>query len=349
MERDERIKIAITAGIAGAVLLILVLYLAISGSSTKKTPENTEIAENTAAVELSTENSEEVSVSAEGTSLEAATEMASESASEASTAQEVLAGKNESTTVANKKIISGNSFYPTESAKMKNVYKKIAYEVEPQLKEMFGYWNDGNLDAVTDLAHLERFEIMSYSLDGTKDFYYYGEKNADGVPEGKGIALYANDQYYFGEWKNGLRNGQGMWISFYPEYDSNVVLKHQYTGEWMDDLPNGSGQEHYDYVQSRMNSSDLYLQNAIGEFKNGFYNGRMYIITVNNEYKTKEWYGDCEFGNWKQVLYTAPDKKGRIAVLDEKDNADNHIWMTEDAAKNNGISGIISGGKMVSK
>jgi hypothetical protein len=98
-----------------------------------------------------------------------------------------------------------------------------------------------------------------------------------------------------------------------------------------------------------MNSADLYIQNAIGGFRNGYYDGRMYIITVNNEYKTREWYGDAEFGNWKQVLYTYVDGNGRIAVLDEKDNAENHIWMSKEAASNNGISGIITGGKVVSK
>ena len=349
MDRDEKIKVAITAGIAGAILLILVLYLGIT--SITHTPSK-EIADNSnseesavAAISVesisSTLASEELSISGDDSS-----ESASLSSSNSDDKGILTTDSSQSNTG---KLISGNSFYPTSAAELKNVYKKIAYEVEPQLKEMFGYWNDGNLDAVSDLAHLERFEIMSFSLTGTKDFYYFGDKNADGVPEGKGIAVYANDQYYFGEWKSGLRCGQGMWINFYPSYSDNVVIRHQYVGEFNGDLPDGTGQEHIDYEQSRMNSTDLYIQNAIGNFKNGFYDGRMYIITVNSDYQTKEWYGDCDFGNWKQVLYTSPDEKGRIAVLDEKDNAENHIWMTENATKNNGVSGYITGGRMVSK
>ncbi len=348
MDRDEKIKVAITAGIAGAILLILVLYLGIT-SITKKPKSNDDsvVTDDKALVGLSIEDISSTAASKEAeATVDSSLALASaESSSEVS----ISTPTTEAPKLEVKKYVSGNSLYPTDAAQLKNVYKKIAYEVEPQLKEMYGYWNDGNLDAVSDLAHLERFEIMSFSLSGTKDFYYYGDKNEDGIPEGKGLALYANDQYYFGEWKSGLRCGQGMWISFYPNYSDNVVLKHQYSGEFIGDLPNGSGQEHIDYIQSRMNSSDLYIQNAIGSFKNGFYDGNMYIITLNNDLQTKEWYGDCEFGNWKQVLYTAPDQKGRIAVLSEKDNSDNHIWMTTDAARNNGIYGIISGGRMVSK
>lgn len=347
MDRDEKIKVAITAGIAGAILLILVLYLGITSITKKPGQDNKEDALLEASMQLS---SEDISSDLSSENDQASSDGSSALASlEATTDNSISTPTTDVPKADDKKTISGNSFYPTEEAELKNVYKKIAYEVEPQLKEMYGYWNDGNLDAVSDLAHLERFEIMSFSLSGTKDFYYYGEKNADGIPEGKGLALYANDQYYFGDWKSGQRCGQGMWISFYPSYSDNVVLKHQYSGEFNGDLPNGEGQEHIDYVQSRMNGSDLYIQNAIGTFKNGFYDGRMYIITVDKDYQTKEWYGDCEFGNWKQVLYTVPDKVGRIAVLDEKDNAENHIWMTVNAAKNNGIYGIISGGRMVAK
>lgn len=348
MDKDEKIKVAITAGIAGAILLILVLYLGIS-SVTHKSADDEQEPQETAAVSSSTvitENEAKEDAAAEATSgiSTAADTASSEAASIASTTD-----NKKTSDISPKFTISGNSFYKTDTAVLKNVYKKMAYDVEAQLKEMYGYWNDGNMDAVSDLAHLERFEVMSYSLSGTKDFYYYGDKSESGVPEGKGIALYADDQYYFGEWHNGLRSGQGTWINFYPGYSDYVVEQHQFTGQWLDDLPNGEGQEHYDYDKKRMNEADLYIQNAIGGFRNGYYDGRMYIITVNNEYKTREWYGDAEIGNWKQVLYTYVDGNGRIAVLDEKDNAENHIWMSKEAASNNGISGIITGGKVVSK
>ena len=56
------------------------------------------------------------------------------------------------------------------------------------LKEMMAYWADNNQKALDDLANLERFMAMSWSLKGTDDCYYYGQKDANGLPNGTGIA-----------------------------------------------------------------------------------------------------------------------------------------------------------------
>ena len=56
-----------------------------------------------------------------------------------------------------------------------------------------------------------------------------------------------------------------------------------YSGQWADDRPNGKGQEHYDYDPEYMNSVDIYLQNIIGVFSEGLYNGSMYVITVDKK------------------------------------------------------------------
>ena len=356
MERDEKIKVAITSGIVGAILLILVLYLALSGKNKENTAESdngsTEV---TATADVSGENSqysdksEQLDDGVNGDNTKStdtdkdktntdAVKDKSDSASGASTSK-----KN----APKKKTISGNSLYRTQSAEIRNVYKGLAIDIEAQMNEMASYWRDGNMDAVRDLGNLDRFEAMSYKLNGTKDFFYYGDVDANGVPNGKGLACYANDQYYYGDFVNGIRSGEGCWISFYPEYDQNVVKEHMYSGKWSGDLPNGEGQEHYDYDQNYMNDEDIYVQNAIGGFKDGLYNGRMYMITVNSSYETKEWYGDCENGTWKQVANTYKDSEGRSAVMDEKDNTDNHIWMVQDKMKDNGIHGIITGGKVV--
>ncbi|MDE7248738.1 MAG: hypothetical protein K2N82_02410 [Lachnospiraceae bacterium] len=91
-------------------------------------------------------------------------------------------------------------------------YSKVSYNRDEQLKEMMTYWADGNQKALDDLANLDRFKAMSWALKDTTDFYYYGERNAAGQPEGKGIAVYADNQYYYGDWKNGVRSGGGTWI-----------------------------------------------------------------------------------------------------------------------------------------
>ncbi|WP_026520782.1 hypothetical protein [Butyrivibrio sp. VCB2001] len=342
MNKEEKIKIAITAGVASVILLILVLFLALTG---KKSNDEERMNENITDYASSNQASTDASAGAL-TGSTASSESSSESAADSSTAATVAVTATSEYKDTAKNSVSGNSFYATNTAVLKDVYKGIKYELNAQLKEMYTYWADGNTEAVRDLAHLERFEVMSYSLTGSKDFYYYGDTTGDGVPNGTGLAVYANNQYYFGEWSEGVRSGNGTWISFYPNYSQYVVKEHMYTGEWSGDLPNGQGQEHYDYVSDYMNNVDIYMQNAIGGFKDGYYNGDMYIITVDKNGDAYEWDGKCNNGTWEQVLHAALGTNGKIPVLSLQKDTERHIYMTEEGAKNNGVSGIITGGNV---
>ena len=73
-------------------------------------------------------------------------------------------------------------------------FSKVKFDTQAQLKEMMSYWEQGNQKALDDLAYLDRFRAMSYQLKGTNKFYYAGETNADGKPNGTGIAVYADNQ-----------------------------------------------------------------------------------------------------------------------------------------------------------
>ncbi|MBP3199599.1 MAG: hypothetical protein J6N21_21735 [Butyrivibrio sp.] len=339
MEREEKTRIAITAGIAGVILLILILFLALSGDNGK----------NDNAIDYSSETSSEEPVASETSSsfMSTVSEENSLSADLDSSKEPSSAASSSASLSTGKSTVSGNSFYSTDKAVLKNLYKKVTYDKNSQMQELLTYASENNQEAIRDLAHLERFEAMSFSLEGKDDFYYAGETDSDGLPNGFGVAAYANDQYYYGEWKNGVRSGQGTWISFYPQYNSYVVKEHMYSGEWDGDLPNGNGQEHYDYNYEYMNNADIYLQNAIGNFKDGLYNGEMYIITVDLNGETKEWIGNCNSGTWQKVSETDKDKRGNSAVLSERENLENHIWMSDEKAKDNGVSGIIFGGSRV--
>ena len=342
MEKEEKIKVAITAGIAGVILLILVLYLALSGTGNSSKDDEALLDENiTEYASLLNSTDSDLDKAANDGASNASTEKSAEAATLESTAQysEYL--------TSSKVSISGNCFYETNTAVLKDVYKKVEYNTPVQLSELLAYYDAGNMDAIRELVHLERYEAMSYALSGTNDFYYYGQTNDQGLPQGHGVAVYANDQYYFGEWANGIRSGAGTWYAFYPSYSTYVVKEHMFSGEFAGDLPNGDGQEHYDYNQEYMNDKDLYIQNAIGSFANGLYDGDMYVITVNNELVTTEWKGGCSKGTLLRVPNTDKDKKGYIAVFNNAADNDSHMWMPEEKTKNVGISGMISGGNLV--
>ncbi len=385
MEREEKIKIAITAGIAVVILLILVLILAF-GSGTKNeddTKMEQNIigyadsdggnSETDAALLLKEKDSsaDNTAADSEGSADDgsAATESARNAASESSTingqastasatnedkkdttkdsakntTKDASSSKNGNTV---KKTVTGDIYYPITGAELKDKYKSVKYNANAQLKEMYTYWSDGNTDAVRDLAHLGRFEAMSYTLKGTRDYYYYGDKDSSGKPNGKGLAVYADSQYYFGSWTNGVRSGEGTWICFYPKYSDNVVTEHLYTGGWSGDLPDGQGQEHLDYNTDRMAENEIYLQNAIGGFSKGLYNGDMYLITLDSDEDTTEWTGRCDKGAFEQIPYAAIDSYGLLPVMNERENSENHLYISDKKNNGNGVKNMITGGTL---
>ena len=134
-------------------------------------------------------------------------------------------------------------------------YTKIKYDIKQNLSEMEGFFNENNLQALSDLAHLDRFIAMSYAYRNTSEYAYFGDVNSDGKPHGKGVAVYADNQYYCGDWVNGKREGAGVWIHYHIHLTPNSndpVTFHEYLGEFKNDLPDGQGQDHYEYDNSML-------------------------------------------------------------------------------------------------
>ena len=112
------------------------------------------------------------------------------------------------------------------------------------------------------------------------------------------------------EWRDGLRHGKGMWleVAIYTEENAEYnlgVVEHSYSGQWSKDLPNGEGQEHFSYDLELLKQENMKegkcITNVIGDFKDGYYNGEMYIMTIDSRRKSADWYGTCEGGVWKPI------------------------------------------------
>lgn len=226
----------------------------------------------------------------------------------------------------------------------KTDYSKITFDKEAQLKEMYAYWSDSNQEALDDLANLDRFKAMSYSLKDTEDFYYYGEKNAAGEPEGTGIAVYADNQYYYGGWKNGMRSGSGTWLHYHihdTENQTDIYTFHQYTGSWVNDLPDGEGSEHYDFAAENLKANNRYYSNLIGSYQKGLVNGDFYITTIDTRDKLEEWNAVGEKGSWKYQS-SNKDAKGNRTIMVDISNPDNYIWMKPGDNQNIGVPCLLS-------
>lgn len=215
---------------------------------------------------------------------------------------------------------------------------------EEMLVEMAGYWEQDNMDAVEDLAHLAWFMKMSASIADEDTFYYYGERNDQGQPNGLGIACYAGNEYYYGQWVNGMREGDGEWIKYYIYYDDDTASDrayqlHMYHGEWAADLPNGDGQEHYDLDMSQAADQGRYIQNVIGTFKDGLYSGEMYLTTLNWDGNQEEWNGLADEGVWNP--YGAATNKREVPVCQDVDDGNNYLWIQTRSNKDRGIAELM--------
>lgn len=227
-------------------------------------------------------------------------------------------------------------------------YDKVDFDKDEQLKEMMTYWADNNQKALDDLAALDRFRAMSWKLKGTKDFYYYGETDGNGQPNGTGIAVYADNQYYYGEWENGMRSGQGTWMHYHvheTESKTDLYTYHQYTGSFKNDLPDGEGSEHYEYNGTLFEDYVGYDTNLVGSYSAGLLNGDFYLTKVYSDHNVKEWEGSASHGSWN-YLDTSPDPKAITRPIQyDLEDPESYIWIKPSENKNFGVPCLISKNK----
>ena len=207
------------------------------------------------------------------------------------------------------------------------VVKKTNVEM---LAEMMDYWSKGNVEAVEDLSGLAHYRAMSASLQGPSYFYYYGDRNEAGKPDGTGIAVYGEDQYYYGQWADGARSGEGTWLKMYYYSASDTesdraLISHSYNGSWQNNLPNGEGHEQYGIDTDLAPVGSRYWQNVIGSFQNGLYNGEMYIVTEDAGGNLQEWYGNATQGVFE--TFEGRDQEGRVPICQGAQNPDSHLWI----------------------
>ena len=222
----------------------------------------------------------------------------------------------------------------------------VSYTKEFILKEAYPYFEANNQDAIWDLAHLKRYVKLSRGLLNTGEYYYQGDVDSEGQPHGTGLAIYERNSYYFGEWSHGKRSGGGTWFRFYigqknKENAMGIYVSHSYSGEWANDLPNGGGAEHYEVDISEIDPSKkkLMMQNVIGNFKDGLYDGELYATTVDYIGTVQEW--DAIAKNGVFTLWRDMSSIGECSVWRNKDD---HQWcldIDKSENKNQGIRELL--------
>ncbi len=252
--------------------------------------------------------------------------------------------------------LSGPSvmFHEKKDVKEDKITKKgAAYpdseeDMEEILNAMAGHWEQGDMEAVNYLARMEKYMYLSQMLEGSPDYFYVGDVNENGEPEGTGLACYADNAYYYGEFKNGLRSGKGFWYQIFKEggnysQANNGIIGHSYQGMWDQDLPNGEGQEHLDidtaYLKERV------VTNVLTKYEDGYYNGTITATTLDTEAGMVNWTGEARFGMMVVIGDEATvnkDGEKEVRVLENVDQPQNYYWMLEAVNEGQGITGLIA-------
>lgn len=220
-----------------------------------------------------------------------------------------------------------------------------AYTKEFILKEAYPFFADNNQEAIWDLAHLKRYVKLSKGLEGTEDYYYQGDVDGDGKPHGTGLAIYEKNSYYFGQWSHGERSGQGTWYRYYINQKNKtnamgVYMSHSYAGEWRDNLPNGQGAEHYDVDISKLEPTrKIMIQNVVGNFTDGLYDGDMYANTTDYIGNVQEWDGIAEKGVFK--LWRDMSAIGECSVWRYREDTNVCMDIDRSENKNQGIRELL--------
>ena len=244
--------------------------------------------------------------------------------------------------VGEKKITASDSSFPTSEQDVQTILGNLA-----------SFWEAYNMEAVDYLIRMDKYRYLSQLLEGTNEYFYFGETGKDGEPNGRGLACYANNQYYYGDFKDGLRSGNGYWYQIFVRggaycRENNGIYSHTYHGEWAEDYPNGNGQEHLDidpqYLQERI------ATNVIGSFKNGYYHGDEIVTTLTpGDTNLLNWRGTAVEGEWIAAggnYGMLPDGTIlNIAALETAEDVnevpDRYFWMLAKENIGQGITGLI--------
>ena len=162
------------------------------------------------------------------------------------------------------------------------------------LSKVYDAFKSGKLDDVKEVLRTDEVKDLVDEIVSDEVSYYYGDKDADGNRQGKGLAMYLDGYFYYGTFDKNVRSGQGTWMrAVYA--DSSAIGSYIFQGNWLNDLPNGEGTSTSNFYKDKISESELVKQVIKGNYKDGLENGRMSLS------------GSTKGGSSVQYTYTVED------------------------------------------
>lgn len=204
------------------------------------------------------------------------------------------------------------------------------------LSKVFKVFESGNLDDVKEYLRTQDIKDFADEIVNENDSYYYGSKDADGKRQGKGLAMYINGYFYYGDFENDQRSGEGTWMrAVYA--DSSAIGSYIFKGTWANDKPNGAGEATSNFYKDKISANEMVKQVIKGEYKDGLENGSMTLsgatkggASVNYSYKSED-------GIATQSSKDDSGIKGQYIIAKSSDGKSN---LTSDGSKR-GVEGFV--------
>ncbi|MBR4719193.1 MAG: hypothetical protein IKP31_03000 [Lachnospiraceae bacterium] len=205
------------------------------------------------------------------------------------------------------------------------------------LQKLYECFEGEDLDAVKDMMRTEEYKDLADEVIGDNSFYY-GTKTTDGNREGKGIAVYENGYYYYGDFAGNVRSGHGILMrAVYSE--SSAIGSFVYDGEWSNDKPNGTGTCTSNYYKDKIGASALSRQVIKGTYSDGLENGAMTLEGTPKSGGSVSYSYTSENGVAKKISDEDSGVKGQYIVAKSNDGRSN---LTSDGSLR-GVEGFIGG------
>jgi hypothetical protein len=206
-------------------------------------------------------------------------------------------------------------------------------DAQPLLETLYVRFAEDDIEGAKALMRQADYRELSTLI--SEDSYHYDHG------DGSGIAVYPNNFYYFGQWENGVRSGQGLWICAAFEDDSDVE-SYTYEGAWADDRPNGEGHivwnRYPEKIQVEPNHTTSVKTEVTGAFTNGLYHGTIYETWNMNDGSILVWSPIIAVNGVYQPMQNVPDEvknrqyyqdsvsSGMYIVALDQDNQRTDLW-----------------------
>ena len=192
------------------------------------------------------------------------------------------------------------------------------------LDQLYKACEGGNLEYVKDIMNTADYQTL---LMKANDRITYPSAT------GNSVAVFNNKALYYGNLKDGKREGSGIWIK------SDAESTNVYEGQWSGDMPDGSGT--VTFTKYTAGGAVVYTARTSGTFTRGKENGTMTLVHMQNN-ETNTFNYTASNGIAEPMNGVVQNRSGsQYVVAVSREHSENEFVTT--ASEEYGVYGFISG------